>query len=113
MARWEDEDLTGLNIPDPDDFNESLFDKTGKETKNEQIAFAKTSTVNDNKTHYLKYGRGEIVDPHQIDANSRNSHLYSFKRVNEQAFEQYMTYLKTKNRLYFTRARRILMETRL
>ena len=110
MARWENEDLNGLNVPDPPERSIKYIDKNGSECK-ENVAVAKTINEDDKKAYYILYGRGEIVEPHQIDTNfAKNKTAYSFKKVTEQAFAAYNKYLKTKNRLYFTNARRLVME---
>ena len=115
MARWENEDVSGLNIPDPEQLETIFIDLNGK-TTSEDKAIAKTvKSSNGSNTHYIKYGRNELLDPHQADSSyastRRQSHMYKFKKVSEQTFQSYVKYLESKNRLYFTKARRFLMET--
>lgn len=111
MARWENEDVSGLNLPDPVNIASVYLDKNGKETDTEQFAVAKVTTADDKKTYYIRYGRGEIIDPHHIDINfQRNDSYYKFKKVDQKAFDTYIKFLMTKNRLYFTMTRRIVME---
>lgn len=111
MARWENEDVSDLNLPDPIHVVRVFFDKHGKETDNEEIAFAKKTINDDKELYHIKYSRGEIIDPHHIDSSIRNTtYPKTFKKVNKQAFDSYIKFLQTKNRLYFTMARRIVME---
>ena len=111
MARWENEDLKGLDIPDAIAHSLDYLDKNGAEVDSENLAVAKIVSEDDKKAYYILYGRGEIIEPHQIDSNfNKNKLAYKFKKVTEQAFSAYQKYLKTKNRLYFTNARRLVME---
>lgn len=110
MARWENEDVSGLNLPDPIKVLKSYYDKNGKITTDEKIAFAIEAEVDEKKSYYIKYSRGEIVDPHHTDFNFKDKNYTVFKKVCQEAFEMYHKFLTTKNRLYFTRARRFLME---
>ena len=112
MARWENEDLSGLNIPDPAQIETKFIGLEGKETTEEE---AKSVTSSDGaKRFYVKCGRGELLDPYQIDSSyassRRRTHLYKFTKVPEEAFENYIKYLENKNRIFFTKARRFLME---
>lgn len=111
MARWENEDVSDLNLPDPINLVRVFFDKNAKEITNEDMAFAKKTTSDDKESYYIKYMRGDIIDPHHIDSGLRNTtYPKTFKKVNKQAFDSYIKFLQTKNRLYFTMARRIIME---
>jgi|TARA_R110000824_G_scaffold348008_1_gene534731 hypothetical protein len=114
MARWENEDVSDLNIPDPVETNTTYVGLQGKETTEEQ-ALAKSAISSDgSKMFYIKYGRNEILDPYQIDSSfagsRRQRHVYKFKKVTEETFDNYKKYLETKNRIFFTKARRFLME---
>jgi len=111
MARWENEDLTGLNLPEPCPIIKTFFDKNGKETEDQDLALAKTSQMGDRINYYIKYNRGEIIDPHHTDYNNvRKNSNATFKKVNKKTFDTYSRFLKTKNVLYFTMARRMVME---
>ena len=114
MARWENEDVSGLNIPDPVKVETTFLDLNGKETTSDQAIAKSTKTSDGSQKYFIKYGRNELLDPHQIDSSyagvRRQEHLYTFKKVSKQAFENYTKYLESKNRIYFTKARRFLME---
>lgn len=114
MARWEDEDVSGLNIPDPFVSVVKLIGKQGKDCNDERSAYIKTiSTTMPDKSvfvkHYVRFYRGELVDPHATDSNLK-SKIPEFKKVSEDCYKFYLKYLNTKNRLYFTRSRRLYME---
>jgi len=109
MGRWENEDVSNLDLPDPTDIVRVYLDKNGSETENESLGFAKISIDGDKSIYYILYGRGEIVDPHHVDYNVRKLSYYKFKKVDKEAFDSYVKFLKTKNRLYFTIARRKVM----
>ena len=113
MARWENEDVSSLDLPDGTKMIIELYDKYGMGCENAQLSFAKmvTTEVEDrtNTRYYIRFSRGELVDPHSVD-NNLKTQLTTFKKVNEKSFNQYMRYLETKNRLYFTRSRRLSQE---
>jgi hypothetical protein len=116
MARHENEDVSELNLPEQNVRIRFLTVK-GKKA-DESNALAKTvETLNGedlfSKQFFIKYGRGEIIDPYSIDfgySRRRLASMYKYKKVSEKTFTQYKKYLDTKNRLYFTKARRLIME---
>ena len=113
MARWENEDVSNLNLPDKEETEIEYYDKYGN-TAQEKVAVVKvTHTKQGDKTigkrYYVKFFRGELVDPHSIDYNKKTK-MFTFKKVSEKTYNQYMKYLKTKNTLYFTRSRRLSRE---
>lgn len=113
MSRWENEDVSDLNLPKPENITRTYFDKNGKITSHPESSVAKISESSDSdkKAYYVKYGRGELLDPHHIDSSMQiKRSYYTLKKVDQQIFDSYIKFLKTKNRLYFTKARRLLME---
>jgi|TARA_R110000851_G_scaffold31375_2_gene84915 hypothetical protein len=112
MARGENEDVTGLNLPDPLKVSVVFYDKAGKETEESQAVAKEVSTLLNHEDfsvqQFILYGRGEILDPHGIDTRC-NRRLYQYKKVAQDAFDSYIKYLKSKNVTYFTRARRLIM----
>ena len=116
MARHENEDISELNLPQQNT-KICFFTAKGKKA-NENNALAKTvEPLNGDdlfsKQFFIMYGRGEIIDPYSIDfgySQKKLSSMYKYKKVSEKAFVQYEKYLETKNRLYFTKARRLIME---
>jgi|TARA_R110000824_G_scaffold143518_2_gene311215 hypothetical protein len=114
MARWENEDVSDLNIPDPVKSVTKFIGLKGEEAEEEQGIAKSVISSDSSRRFYIKYGRGEILDPYQIDSSyagpRRQVTMYKFRRVPESAFDNYIKYLETKNRIFFTKARRILME---
>ncbi len=113
MGRGESEDVSGLSLPDPLKIGIVFYDETGKETNANKAVAKEVSTFltheNFSVQQFILYGRGEILDPHGIDF-CRNRSLYKYKKVTKDAFDSYLKYLKSKNAMYFTRARRLIME---
>jgi len=114
MARWENEDVSDLDIPDPVSIEEAFIDLNGDGTEEKNAVAKSTKSSHGGSKFYIKYGRNELLDPHAADSSyataKRQVHVYKFKRVSEEIFENYTKYLKGKNRMYFTKARRFLME---
>ena len=113
MARNEKEDVSGIELPEPLQSNIKFYDQNGKQCK-ESTGVAKIVSTfltyeNLSVQRFVLYGRGEILDPHGVDSRANKS-MYKYKKVSEKAFDNYIKYLESKNTMYFTRARRLIME---
>ena len=111
MSRWENEDISDLNLPDQPDRTEMFLGIGGHHTK-ENKAYAKIviNKTDDKREQrfYIRFGRGEILDAHRMDKRI-DEKLYKFKKVSKATFDLYKKYLSSKNLLHFTHARRSLM----
>ena len=74
------------------------------------LNFAKIIAHGDRETYYVKYGRGDLLDPYHVDRLTHNRSFFDFKKVNKNIFDLYMEYLKSTSRIFLTRARRLMME---
>ena len=87
-----------------------MIDRIGAETNDEKKAFAKTLIIDLGDNRQTKY----FVRTHNnvpYDPNGPYSHRETYlrtelKTVSKDTFENYTTYLKTKNQLYMTKAQR-------
>ena len=109
MARWENEDVSDLNLPDPQKIDKVYFGKSASNV-NKKEAFAYMATVDNSYSYYILYDRAEIIDAYNDRFTRSSSSTRRFKKVSKECFDFYMKYLNTKNILYFTRARRLVME---
>jgi hexokinase len=88
----------------------SMVDRTGKDTDDEKKAFAKFVVIDLGGTNQTKY----FVRTHNnvpYDPNGPYSHRETYlrtelKNVSRETFENYITYLRTRNQLYMTKAQR-------
>ena len=111
------EDLNGLNLPPSQQKTICCIGKNGNEV-DESEALAKSVTCNYgyedvSVQFFVRVGRGELIDPYQIDyglTKGKLSSMYKYNKVSERAFNTYIKYLNTKNRIHFTTARRLIME---
>lgn len=117
MARHENEDTSSLDIPDGYKTDiRFLGEKKCEADADTALAKEVTTWYNLEKhstQYFIRVGRGEIIDPYGADygyTKSKLSSMYKFKKVSKEAFEIYEHYLGNKNRLYFTKARRLVME---
>jgi hypothetical protein len=118
MPRYDKEDVSDLNLPDETTVKTTFFTHGGQEKQNSENCFAKEVVIhsdynNISEKYYVLVGRGELLDPYQVDSSynkSKINNMYKFKKVSEKTFKSYLKYLQTKNRLYFTMARRMIME---
>lgn len=109
--------LDNLNLPPMQNKVIRYIGKEGKDVS-ENTALAKTVTCNYgyedlSVQFFVRVGRGELIDPYQVDygiTKGKLSSMYKYKKVSEKAFNTYVKFLQTKNRIYFTNARRLIME---
>ena len=117
MARHENEDVSDLKLPKGYETVVEFFGEKCKQVKAD-ISLAKSVATslnyeNHSIQYFIRVGRGEILDPYGVDSGytkSKLSTMYKFKKVSKEAFKSYQNYLKTKNRIHFTKARRLVME---
>lgn len=110
MGRHDDADVSSLTLPDPPDPTTSYIGKGGQSVASEKEAFAKIVQDKGRKLCYIKYGRGDLFDPFGPDRDKQNRPYFDFKKVKSGVFDHYLSYLKRRERIYFTRARRLMME---
>jgi len=80
------------------------YNRTGDLVDTEPKAYAYTHTSEGRETNYVRFYRGQFLDPYGLDDRKRP--MASFKKTNEKTFNSYVSYLKTKNSVYLTRANR-------
>jgi len=108
MARWENEDISGLNLPDPEITNFTFYGANACILRDKEKALAIKSHTGNSTRYYIRFSRGELFDPYTVDSNRKLD--IKFKKVSQKSFEEYIKYLESKNRLYFTKSRRLAME---
>jgi hypothetical protein len=110
-------ELENFNLPPVSEKTICYIGAKGNETS-ESEALAKKVTCNYNYSdisvqYFVRVGRGELIDPYQIDygiTKNKLSSMYKYKKVSEKAYNTYVKYLTNKNRIHFTTARRLIME---
>ena len=92
--------------------NDQKFNKHGDIVSNDsEKIFAKStaSTTHNGETivkYYVLVHNNIPYDPYGIDSHREKNLQTTLRSTSKQAFEDYITYLKTKNRLYMTRTQR-------
>lgn len=117
MNKINEDDLSGLGLPDPDSTVTKLFGVSGKEVTEQDRVFAKSVTksygYDNSSVHYfVRVGHGELIDPYTVNSSLSKGQLnsvFAYRKVGEQTFSSFLKYLETKNRIHFTRARRLLL----
>lgn len=64
----------------------------------------------ENNTFYVLFCGNELYNPVGIDSHKKNKSNINLKQVNQQVFDMYMLYLRTKNGAYFTKANRRVVD---
>lgn len=111
MARNENENLSGLLVPETDEIITQYIDKSGNLSE-ETKAVAKITKLHNKENdrvqvnYYIKFGRGMLFDPYGMDMNKINAYNFNFKKVDQSIYSQYVQYLKTRRSLFLTHAQR-------
>lgn len=86
------------------------LDKSGKETSGIEVepqnAVAKFVNVDGKTNFYIKFRRGQLFDPHGIDALKINSKDIKYKKVDLDIYFTYKRYLETRRELFLMQAKR-------
>lgn len=73
----------------------------------EEKVFAKTVTINGQQVKYaILILNNQPYDPYGVDSHRESKLKLDLKQVSQQTHNYYVSYLKTKNQLYMTRAQR-------
>jgi hypothetical protein len=108
----DDADLSDLELPERPYKSETFYGKNGI-IVDEQAALIKVLIVGKWEKFFIWFWRGELFDPYGPDILRKSQQTSAkFKPVPKEVFELYLKYLKSKNRIFFTRARRLAMEVR-
>lgn len=85
----------------------STFYGIGGNECEESRCFAKHYSINDGNSYYVWFSRGLPHDPYGMDTLNRKAPYCKITKVPKEMFELYIKYLKTKNGIYLTLARRV------
>lgn len=97
---------------DKKESHEVAFNKLGRPVNNDsEITFAKMITTDiGNNQSQSKYAilvyNNQPYDPYGTDSHREQKLNLVLKTVNQQTYNYYLSYLKTKNSLYMTRTQR-------
>jgi hypothetical protein len=92
--------------------NEQKFNRQGETIKNDsEKVFAKyvnntTHNGENIQKYYVLVHNNIPYDPYGTDSHRERTLQTTLRSTSKQAFDDYITYLKTKNRLYMTRTQR-------
>lgn len=88
----------------------TFYGKGGNEVE-ESESFAKSVTYETANYFFVWYFRGEIYDPYGMDVLRRSQTAISkYVKVKKIVFDNYVRYLKTKNKAFYNIARREYMK---
>ena len=113
------DEFAEMGVPNPITTKVEFIGKDGKKS-DEYSSVAKSVQItygfdDIRMQYYVRVGRGELIDPLGVDSTLSRKKIqdqYKFKKVGEKAFNSFMKYLTTKNRIHFTTARRLLVSER-
>jgi len=90
-----------------------LFGKTGRALEKEESHkvphYSKIVMANDKETYYIRTYQSTPFDPMGPYGRRERNLDTQMKRVSRNTFDLYMTYLKTNNSIYLTKAQRGLL----
>ena len=88
----------------------TMYNKDGKEVAEDSKALATVKTVETkqetSRVYFVSTHSGVLHDPMGVNSTKRKDYTFIMKTVDQQTFDYYMMYLRTKNSLYLTRAQR-------
>ena len=88
------------------------LNKLGRPVENpDEIVFAKSIFINSpsgpsNKKYAICIFNNQPYDPYGIDSHRESNLKLELKNVSQSTYDYYISYLKTRNSLYMTRAQR-------
>lgn len=97
------------NIDDIDkkEIYEIKLNKLGRPIENDsEKIFAKIISSNNQTKYAILIFNNQPYDPYGVDSHRESNLRLDLKQVNSQAYNYYVSYLKTRNQLYMTRAQR-------
>jgi len=117
MSKINENELEGLDLPSPTSTEVRFLGSGGKDVTEQDRVFAKLVTTSygyEDKSvqYFVRVGHGELIDPYTVNSSLSKGQLnsvFSYRKVGEQTFSSFLKYLETKNRIHFTRARRLLL----
>lgn len=75
--------------------------------KDSERVFAKVITTNETQAKYaILILNNQPYDPYGVDSHRESNLALTLKQVSQQTYNHYISYLRTKNQLYMTRAQR-------
>lgn len=93
---------------DKKDTFEISINKLGRPIdKDSERVFAKIVTVGESQAKYaILIFNNQPYDPYGVDSHREANLTLNLKQVSQQTYNHYVSYLRTKNQLYMTRAQR-------
>jgi hypothetical protein len=86
---------------------EISYNKVGKAISDEsEFIFAKSVSSDSNVKYAILVHNNQPYDPYGVDSHRQSSLSLKIKQVNKDTFNNYISYLRTKNSLYMTRSQR-------
>jgi len=86
--------------------NYTFYGKGGNEV-DESEAFAKCVAYKNAEHFFIWFWKGDLHDPYGVDILRRNQNMLAkYVKVSRKIFDNYIRYLKTKNKAFYNSARR-------
>lgn len=112
MGKHDNEDLSGLNLPEKPYRSEVFYGKGGNMV-DENSSYIKVLTVGKWEVYFIWFWRGHLFDPYGGDILRKGtSEFAKNKKVSKETYEAYMKYLKSKNNMWLNLARRKSMDAK-
>ena len=108
MARYDNEDLTGLDLPSPGRLDVEEYNVYGDEAQPDQWICAR-KTVNEHTgvvNYYVLCSGGQMYNPRNEDARYKIRNNWKLVRVREHTFSLYRQFLSSKRVAYLHQAER-------
>ena len=110
MARYENDDITRLDLPEPNRLSVKKYNMSGEPAGDDELVCAKITTNKETYVvnHYVLCAGGQMFNPRLRDARYETRNNWKLVRVRQQTFDLYKLFLKTKRVAYLYQAEREL-----
>lgn len=101
MARYENEDVSGLDLPDPEN-------KTCNDIVCNNLICAR-EVYNSNTrmtTYHVLCAGGLMFDPYNIDIRYKTRNQWKLRRVRKSTFDLYQKFISTRHKTFLHQAER-------
>lgn len=110
MSRHENENLAGLDIPGPTEYDIIAYGPSGETGVDEKSVCARqvTNKETGNVRYFVKYGDSRLFSPHRITKREEKMTRWKMKRVSKEVFDLYVRFLKSGSNVLLNNAERMI-----
>ena len=90
--------------------NKEIYIGKDGEESDETTAYIKIVYANEKEYYFAVSFKNDLIDPYEGFFTAPKRLMSKYKKISRSSYENYFRYLKSKNKIYLTRARRLFLE---